>query len=198
MTMINELKNKNHLDEMINKDGSCMIIAFYSDSSEKSKEALDTLKEIKKENPDAPIFGVNASRVRDIHPVYGIDTVPAVLILKDKKASNIIYGAHDKNYFETLLYDSYALKLPAGKIKKHQRVIVYTSPTCSWCGAVKSYLIRNNIPFREIDISRDIKAGQDLIRRSGQSAIPQTDIDGKIVVGFDKAKLDSILGIKNN
>ncbi len=196
--MINELKNKTHLDEIIKKDGSCMIIVFYSDSSEKSKEALDTLKEIKKENPDAPIFGVNASLVRDIHPVYGIDTVPAVLILKDKKISNIIYGVHDKNYFETLLYDSYALKLPAGKIKKHHRVIVYTSPTCSWCGAVKSYLIRNSIPFREIDISRDAKAGQDLIRRSGQSAIPQTDIDGKIVVGFDKAKLDSILGIKNN
>ncbi|MEA2015833.1 MAG: thioredoxin family protein [Actinomycetota bacterium] len=196
--MIKELKNKTHLDNVINKNKDCKIIIFYSNSSEKSKKALEKLKEIKKENPDAPIFSVNASEVRDIHPIYGINMVPAVLVLKDSKASNIIYGIHDKNYFERLLYDNHTFKISGKDAGKHHRVIVYTSPTCSWCGAVKSYLIKNHIPFREIDISRDTKAGEELIRRSGQSSIPQTDIDGRIVVGFDKAKLDSILGIKNN
>ncbi len=195
--MIEELKNKTHLDKVKKKNNNCAIIIFYSNSSEKSKKALDILKTLKKENQKAPIFGVNASKVRDIHPIYGINTVPAVLVLKEVKTSNIIYGVHDKGYYEALLYETHAFK-PSGKGgKKHHRVVVYTSPTCSWCGAVKSYLIKNRIHFREVDISRDEKAGQDLIRRSGQSAIPQTEIDSRIVVGFDKAKLDSILGIRN-
>jgi len=81
--------------------------------------------------------------------------------------------------------------------EKQHRIVVYTSPTCSWCGAVKSYLKKNHIFFREVDISRDIKAGQDLVRRSGQMGVPQTEIDGRIVVGFDKPKLDAILGTKS-
>ena len=51
--------------------------------------------------------------------------------------------------------------------------------------------------FREVDISRDERAAQELVRKSGQMAVPQTDIDGKIVVGFDKVRLNSLLGIKN-
>jgi len=57
--------------------------------------------------------------------------------------------------------------------------------------------MKNHIVFREVDISCDEKAAQDLVRRSGQMGVPQTDIDGRIVVGFDKQKLDAILGIRN-
>ncbi|OQX82887.1 MAG: hypothetical protein B6D53_03555 [Candidatus Omnitrophica bacterium 4484_49] len=51
--------------------------------------------------------------------------------------------------------------------------------------------------FRKVDISRDERAAQELVRKSGQMAVPQTDIDGKIVVSFDKVRLNSLLGIKN-
>ena len=51
--------------------------------------------------------------------------------------------------------------------------------------------------FREVDISRDERAAQELVRRSGQMGVPQTDIDGRIVVGFDKARLDELLGIES-
>lgn len=195
--MIEEIQNKIHLDKLKKENNDSIIIIFYADSSEKSKKAFDILKMVKKENPKAPIFGVNASKVKDIHPIYGINMVPAVLALKNGKTSNIIYGVHDKHYYETLLYDTH-VSTPSGKDgEKHHSVVVYTSSTCSWCGAVKSYLMKNHIFFREVDISRDVKAGQDLIRRSGQMGIPQTEIDGRIVVGFDKAKLDAILGIRN-
>ncbi len=46
-----------------------------------------------------------------------------------------------------------------------------------------------------MDISRDEKAAQNLVRRSGQQGVPQTDINGRIVVGFDQAKLDELLEI---
>jgi len=195
--MIEEIQNKIHLDKLKKENNDFIIIIFHADSSEKSKKAFDILKMVKDENPKVPIFGVNASKVKDIHPIYGINMVPAVLILKNGKTSNIIYGVHDKHYYETLLYDTHVSTSSRKEGEKQHRVVVYTSSTCSWCGAVKSYLKKNRIFFREVDISRDEKAGQDLVRRSGQMGVPQTDIDGRIVVGFDKARLDAILGIRS-
>jgi len=196
--MIEEIQNRVHLDKLKKENEVLLIIIFHADSSEKSKKALDALKMVKDENPKAPIFRVNASKVKDIHPIYGITTVPTVLVLKEDKVSNIIYGTQDKQYYETLLYDTPIFISTEKKERKHHRVVVYTSPTCSWCAAVKSYLTKNRIVFRELDISRDDKAAQDLVKRSGQMGVPQTDIDGRIVVGFDKLKLDAILGIKGN
>lgn len=194
--MIEEIQNRVDLDNLKKDNEALLIIIFYADSSKKSKKALDALKIVKDENTKAPIFRVNASEVRDIHPVYGINTVPSVLVLKEGKISNIIYGVQNKQYYEALLYDTPAFISTEKKEKKCHRVVVYTSSACSWCRTVKSYLKKNRIVFREVDISRDERAAQDLVRRSGQMGVPQTDIDGRIVVGFDKSKLDAILGIK--
>jgi glutaredoxin-like YruB-family protein len=194
--MIKEITDKTEL-EKLKKDNESLIIIFYTDSSGKSKKAYDALKMVKEENPDAPIFGVNATRTRDIHPVYNITTVPTVLFLKNGKISNIVHGVQDKQYYMSLLYDTHISNPAKDDGRKQRRVVVYTSPTCSWCAAVKSYLMKNRIHFREVDIAKDERAGQELIRRSGQMGVPQTDIEGRIVVGFDKAKLDNILGIRS-
>jgi glutaredoxin-like YruB-family protein len=194
--MIKEITDKINL-EKLKKENESLIVLFYTDSSVKSKEAFDILKTVKEENPEAPIYGVNASRTRDIHPVYKITTVPTVLFLKNGKISNIIHGVQDKQYYMSLLYDTHTSTPASDDGRRQHRVVVYTSPTCSWCAAVKSYLMKNQIHFREVDIAKDERAGQELIRRSGQMGVPQTDIDGRIVVGFDKAKLDNILGIRS-
>jgi len=194
--MIDEIKDSLHLDKIKKENANLLIIIFYTSSSEKSKKALDIFKIIKDENPKAPFFSVNASEVKDIHSDFGISTVPAVLVLKQGKVSNIIYGIHDKQYYEMLLYDTHvSLSAETDKNIRHN-VIVYTSPTCPWCNAVKNYLKKNRIYFREIDISRDERAARDLVQRTGQMGVPQIDIDGRVVVGFDKSKLDTFLGIK--
>ncbi len=193
--MIEKIQSKIYLNKLIKENEALLITIFYADSSEKSKKALDVLKIVKDKNPKAPIFKVNVSEVRDIHSIYGINTVPAVLVLKEGKIPNIVYGIQEKQYYETLFYDMPVFISRGKKEKKTHRVIIYTTPTCSWCRTVKSYLKKNHIVFREVDISRDEKAAQNLMRKSGQMGVPQTDIDGRIVVGFDKAKLDAILGI---
>jgi len=194
--MINEIRDNLHLDKIKRENHNLLIIIFYTSSSEKSKKVLDIFKMIKDENIKAPLFSVNATEVKDIHPNFGISTVPAVLVLKQGKVSNIIYGIHDRQYYEMLLYDTHvSLSVKADKDIRHN-VIVYTSPTCSWCNAVKNYLKKNRIYFREIDISHDERAARDLIQRTGQMGVPQIDIGGRIVVGFDKSKLDKFLGIK--
>jgi glutaredoxin 3 len=76
---------------------------------------------------------------------------------------------------------------------KRKRVIVFTTPTCTYCNAVKRYLRQQKIRFREVDVSRDAAAQRDMVRRSGQMGVPVVDIGGRVVVGFDRPKIDSLL-----
>jgi len=76
------------------------------------------------------------------------------------------------------------------------RVLVFTTPTCSWCTRVKAYLRQQHVSFREIDVTKDEKAARDLVRRTGQMGVPVVEIDGRPVVGFDKPQIDRLLGLK--
>ncbi|MEN4012596.1 MAG: glutaredoxin domain-containing protein [Bellilinea sp.] len=78
------------------------------------------------------------------------------------------------------------------------RVIVFTTPTCTYCNLAKRYLRDKGIRFKEVDVSRDSAAARDMVKRSGQMGVPVLDIGGKIVVGFDRLKIEKILGIKSN
>jgi glutaredoxin-like YruB-family protein len=79
--------------------------------------------------------------------------------------------------------------------KRQPKVIVFSTPTCPHCRHAKQYLRQKNIQFRDVDVSRDMQAARDMVRRSGQQGVPVIDIDGKIVVGFNRAKIDQLLGI---
>ena len=59
----------------------------------------------------------------------------------------------------------------------------------------KQYLTSHNIRFRDVDVSQDQAAARDLVRRSGQMGVPVIDINGKLIVGFDKPKINTLLGI---
>ncbi len=78
-----------------------------------------------------------------------------------------------------------------------KKVIVFSTPTCSWCRKLKSYLKENKIRFTDIDVSRDTKAAQDMMRKTGQQGVPQMWINNVPVVGFDQNKIDKLLEIKN-
>lgn len=75
------------------------------------------------------------------------------------------------------------------------KVIVYSTPTCPYCVRVKDYLKSNSVNFESIDVSSDQDAAQQMVEKSGQMGVPVVDIDGEIIIGFDKAKINSILGL---
>ena len=81
------------------------------------------------------------------------------------------------------------------EIKPQPRVIVFSTPTCSFCTMAKTYFREKGIKFRDVDVSRDMAAARDMVRRSGQQGVPVIDIGGKIVVGFDRVKINKFLGI---
>ncbi|MDA8291961.1 MAG: glutaredoxin family protein [Actinomycetota bacterium] len=78
----------------------------------------------------------------------------------------------------------------------HHRVLVFTTPTCPWCQRAKSYLRSRGVPFKEVDVTRDPRAADDLVRRTGRTGVPVIEIDGRPVVGFDQAQIDRLLGLK--
>jgi glutaredoxin-like YruB-family protein len=79
--------------------------------------------------------------------------------------------------------------------KPQPRVIVFSTPTCSFCNMAKQYFRQKGIKFKDVDVSRDPSAARDMVRRSGQQGVPVIDIGGKIVVGFDRPKIDKYLSL---
>jgi glutaredoxin 3 len=74
-------------------------------------------------------------------------------------------------------------------------VKVYSTSTCPWCTRAKQFLKENNIDFQDIDLSSDQQAVDDLMRKSGQMGVPVLDIDGQIIVGFNKEIIKQSLGL---
>ncbi|MGE5554199.1 MAG: glutaredoxin family protein [Betaproteobacteria bacterium] len=73
------------------------------------------------------------------------------------------------------------------------RVKVYSTLTCPWCKVAKDYLRSRDIAFEDIDVGTNRAAAQEMIEVSGQYGVPVITIDGEVVVGFDRAKIDRLL-----
>ena len=76
------------------------------------------------------------------------------------------------------------------------KVIIFTTPTCSYCNIAKRYFREKSIRFTDVDVSRDQRAAADMQRRTGQTGVPVIMISNKPIVGFDKPKINRMLNIK--
>ena len=74
-------------------------------------------------------------------------------------------------------------------------ITIYSTPTCVYCRTLKEYLRRNKIAFQEIDVTKDEKELEKMIKISGQMGVPVVEIDDQVVVGFDKKRISELLGI---
>ncbi len=76
-----------------------------------------------------------------------------------------------------------------------KKVKIYSTPTCPFCMMAKKFLKENNVDFEDIDVSSDQAKAEELVRKSGQMAVPVIDIEGEIIVGFDREKIKKALGL---
>lgn len=74
---------------------------------------------------------------------------------------------------------------------------IYSTPTCIYCKTLKAFLSERGIAFKDVDVSRNQEALKEMVEKSGQMGVPVTEIDGQIVVGFDKEKIKQLLDIKD-
>ena len=73
------------------------------------------------------------------------------------------------------------------------KVKVYSTKTCPWCHKTKEFLKEKGVKYDDIDVGADQKAANEMVEKSGQMGVPVTDIDGTIIIGFDKDALEKAL-----
>jgi glutaredoxin-like YruB-family protein len=72
---------------------------------------------------------------------------------------------------------------------------LYSTKFCPYCVSLKAFLEQKNIDFKEVDVSEDQAAQDEMIKKSGQMTVPVLEIDGEMIVGFDRDKICKILKI---
>ena len=138
----------------------------------------------------------DVNSVRDIHAEFDIRTVPSLLEFEAGKLKNIIKGCHQAEHFTAIFENAIFVPGATSDGKPSKSVTVYTTPTCSWCTTLKRHLDVHNIRYREVDVSKDQKAAEAMVRKSGQQGVPQMDINGQTIVGFDRERINRLLEIK--
>lgn len=76
-----------------------------------------------------------------------------------------------------------------------KKVIVYSTSTCPFCIRAKQFLKDNNVEFINYDVGSDEAKAQEMIKVSGQMGVPVINIDGQIIIGFDKEQINKALGL---
>lgn len=73
------------------------------------------------------------------------------------------------------------------------KIKMYSTPTCPYCKLAKDFLKDRGVQFEDIDVAADSSAAQEMVKLSGQMGVPVLDIDGSIIVGWNKAAIEEAL-----
>jgi len=142
-----------------------------------------------------PLLLADVNQVRDIHPRLEVTTAPSLVVFDQGKVINVIKGCQTESAYASILSGRELGTSVRGQVEKTKQVTVYTTPTCSWCTTLKTYLDQHHIRYREVNVASDTAAAQAMLKKSGQQGVPQTDINGQMIVGFDKNRINQLLEI---
>jgi len=168
-------------------------LLLYKSGSEASECALKNA--IETVNEEVVFMVADVAQVRDIHLEYGIKVVPILLNFNGGVLQNSFKGCNDVSFYHKIFAQDYFVKAENGERKVQKKVTVYSTPSCSWCTTLKKHLEAHGIRYKDIDIARDQKAAEDMVKKSGKQGVPQIDINGQMIVGFDKVKINHLLGL---
>ena len=188
----------NSYSEMISSlaEGTKNYVLLYKKGSETSECSYHNIEKVLKSGVEVNVIAADVSKVRDIHSKFDITSVPTLLVFQGDRFERTVKGCNDDGYYKSLFESELFSATSSDGEAKQKRVTVYSTPTCSWCTTLKNHLKNNGIVYSEIDVSKDQKAAQDMVRKSGQQGVPQTEIGGQMIVGFDKTKINTLLNIQ--
>jgi len=172
------------------------FLLLYKSDSDQSNCAFHNMEAALTGQTGAPVYVADVASVRDIHGNYGITSAPSLLVFENGTLTTVIKGCQESSYYKALTENAIFQAKAKAEGKTVKRVTVYSTPACSWCNTLKAWLRKNSIPFTDVDVSRDQLAAEELVRRTGQQGVPQTDINGQIVVGFNQQRLKELLEIQ--
>ncbi|MCF8304356.1 MAG: thioredoxin family protein [Bacteroidales bacterium] len=190
-----EIKSHNDLLSNIN-DKERAYVLLYKAGSETSECALRNLKAASEEKSDVDLYYADVSSVRDIHFRYSITSAPTLLVFENGEFKNVVKGCNDPKYYINLFENALFSAAADEDGKPQKSVTVYSTPTCPHCNTLKTHLRKHGIRFTDIDVSTDQSKAEELVRKSGQQGVPQTEVNGEIIVGFDKTRINKLLEIQ--
>jgi glutaredoxin-like YruB-family protein len=171
------------------------FLLIYKSGSDQSQCALERIRDLRSDE-DITIATVDVTKVRDIHGSLGIDSAPSLVIFKNSSVINTVKGCQTMATYDSLISGRPLGSSPIREDgKKQPHVTVYTTPSCSWCTTLKTYLDQQGVNYREVDVASDTAAAEAMVKKSGQQGVPQTEIRGQMIVGFDKNKINRLLEI---
>jgi len=191
--MIEWIQDPHHITELQQNHPDGLILLFYGAFSPASKRALAELEQYTADDGTTPVYALDVQTVKGVHKDFGVTSVPTVVALKKGAVEKRVEGVESAQFYARLFSGAQHDVYRSATDTPVRRVTVYSGPGCPACGSAKAYLRRRGVRFREIDIARDQQAAQSLVKRSGQMAVPQIDINGQLIVGFDRAKIDKML-----
>lgn len=77
------------------------------------------------------------------------------------------------------------------------KIKIYSTPTCPYCVTLKEFLKEKGINFEDVNVAEDAEVREEMVHKSGQLGVPVVDIDGEIIIGFDREKISRLLNIKD-
>jgi len=195
--MLEWIRDRDHLHRAQQAHSDFLVLAFWGEFSDAAQRALPQWEEFDREQEHVPVYVVDVQEVPGLHKEFGVERVPTVLAIEKGQVTKSVEGVQSADFYAVHFAGATASRGRGTGTATARNVVVYSGPGCPACGVLKTYLRRNGVAFREVDISRDQHAAERIARRSGQMAVPQTDINGRLVVGFDRVTLDRLLGIQS-
>jgi len=77
------------------------------------------------------------------------------------------------------------------------QIKVYSTPACPYCHTVKAFLDERGFDYEDVDVAEDARARDEMVQKTGQMGVPVVEIDGQIIIGFDRERISQILNIKD-
>ena len=74
-----------------------------------------------------------------------------------------------------------------------KQVTIYSTPTCHFCHAAKSYFDEHGITYTEFNVLDNVEKRKEMIDMTGQMGVPVIRIDNDVVIGFDQSMVEKLL-----
>lgn len=73
------------------------------------------------------------------------------------------------------------------------KIKVYSTPTCPYCKLVKDFLDEKKVEYQNVDVASNASAANEMVKLSGQMGVPVVDLDGHVIVGWNKEAIEEAL-----
>jgi len=72
---------------------------------------------------------------------------------------------------------------------------IYSTPSCPYCQMAKDFFDEKGLEYEDFNVAIDEKAREEMIQKTGQLGVPVIEINGNIVIGFNREEIEKYLNL---